>query len=100
MVDPELLGDLRRDLGGVAVDRLHAGDDHVVAAAAEQLALDPPDRAGERVGGGAGVGAGEGAVGQEDRLARHAGEAVDEDLAGLGRAHGEEDRPGVRVARR
>ena len=45
-----------------------------------------------------GVGAGEGLVGQEHRLAGDAGEALHEDLARLGRAHGQEDRPGVRVA--
>ena len=98
LVDAEVLGELRRDLRRVAVDRLHAGDDEVVAAAAEQLALDPADRQGERVRGRDGVGAAHGAVREEDRLARRARDAVGQDVAGLRRAHREVDRLRRRVA--
>jgi hypothetical protein len=97
VLDPKFCH-LRRDLRGVPVDRLHAGHDRVVPAPAEQLALDAPDGAGQRVGGRAGVGAGEGAVGEEDRLAGDPRQAVDEDLAGLRRTHAQEDGLRVRVA--
>ena len=97
MVDAQLFGDLRRHLRGVAVDRLHAGDDGVVAGAVEQLAFDTADGLREGVGGGPGVGAGEGLVGEQDGRAGHASEAVHEHLAGSRRTHGQEDDAGVGI---
>ena len=64
----ELLGRLRADLGGVAVDRLPAAEDEI--GRAQML-----DRARERVASGQRVGAGEGAVGEQDRPRRRRGTA-------------------------
>ncbi len=100
VVDPQLLGDLGRHLRRIAVDRLHPGDDRIIAASTEQLALDPADRARQRVGGCPGVRSGEGGVGQQDRLAGHPGEALHQDVARHGRAHAQEDRPGLGVTPR
>ena len=87
--DAELLGRLRPDLGGVAVDGLPAAQDEVDLA--ELL-----DGALQGVRGGQGIRAGELAVGQQDHLVGAAEERLAQDVGGLGRAHGDDgDRPAV-----
>ena len=78
----ELLGDLRADLGGVAVDRLAAAEHEV--GGAELL-----DRAGERVARGQRVGAGERPVGEQDDLVGAAVQRLAQHLGRGRRAHGE-----------
>src|SRR5450759_1273044 len=78
--DAELLGRLRADLGGVAVDGLAAAQDEVELTELLDSAL-------EDVGGGEGVRTGELAVRQQDDFVGSAEEAVAQDVGGLGRSH-------------
>ena len=75
----EVFGNLRTDLGGVTVDGLAAGDDEVV--------FDDAECAGQCVGGGERVSAGELAVGEEDGAVGTHSHSLAEDGLGLRRSH-------------
>jgi len=76
----QLLGRLRPDLGGVAVDRLAAAEHEVEGA-------DLLDRLRQGVAGGQRVGAGEGLVGQQDHLVGAAVQRLAQHGDGGRRAH-------------
>jgi hypothetical protein len=89
--DTELLRHLRRYLGRVSIDGLHAGDDEVVAVAVEELRLDLANRLGQRIGGSRGVGSSKLAVGEQDGMVGADRECVLKHLSGERWSHGQGD---------
>ena len=82
----EFFGDLRSDLGRIAVNGLPSAEDNVVI-----LHADGVDRGGDNLTGGIGIGAAEFAGGYQIRLIRAHGQRFPEHSGGGGGSHGDDD---------
>ena len=88
----ELFGNLRANLGRVAVDGLPSAEDHVILFHADGV-----DGGGDNLAGGVGVGTAELAGGDKIRLIRAHGQRFPEHSGGGGGAHGDDDHFAARL---